>query len=134
MLRHRQRRMAPVSGRSQLFAAIFLAVLPLLVVLQGLWIARHPQTIRPRLPQIQLDRVKCDYCGGTGSVRDPEHVSRIEPCPICFGVGGHQVRKMDSKDVLCPACGGMGRVIDVTTGYARPCMRCGGRGLIRTNE
>lgn len=127
-------RISPSKSKSQVIAAILLAILPFVALLQGFWMVRNPQAMQPWIMQIPVDRVRCDYCGGTGTVRDPEDFGRVEPCPICFGVGGHQVRKMDSKDVLCPACGGMGRVIDVTTGYARPCMRCGGRGLIRTAE
>jgi DnaJ-class molecular chaperone len=99
------------------------------LIQQSQWIAQN----RPRFYRFSsVDRIECDYCGGTGVIEKQDQIREFEMCPICFGVGGHLVRYMDKQDKLCPACGGMGRLYDYDTGQARTCERCRGRGLIRT--
>lgn len=106
-------------------------MLPFLAFLQGMWLYRHQHAFKPFLLQVPVERILCDHCGGTGLVRDPDHAELTDICPVCYGVGGHYVRKLDKLDVMCPACAGMGRVIDYQSGTPRLCLRCGGRGLIR---
>ncbi len=119
------------SKQSQFVVAFVLLMLPILATMQGLWIVRNEARFRPFLLQLKVDRVLCDYCGGTGVVRQKDHPEQVDICPICFGVGGHHIRKFDKQDVLCPACTGMGRFVDPQTEQVRQCQRCGGRGVIR---
>ena len=120
-----------VFTRSQMAAAIFLALLPLVALMQGFWVARHKRPDKPFFFRFSTEKIECPYCSGSGTVRDENNPDVVVVCPICFGVGGNYVRKLDKqKELLCPACVGMGRIYDVDTGYARGCMRCAGRGLI----
>lgn len=124
----------PSRGKSQVITAFILALLPFLALLQGLWVVRHEDELRPFMLQFQIEKVDCDHCGGRGILRDDDNPMNVQLCPICQGVGSHQVRKLDRrKEALCPACAGMGRLID-RDGAARECRRCGGRGLIRIEE
>lgn len=131
---YRHRRPGVFRGRTQVIAAILLALLPVVVVMQVVWMSRNQDALRPLLLQFQVDRFTCDHCQGTGVVRDKEHPEQIHLCPICFGVGGHQVRKWGPGEAMCPACAGMGRMIDPESGEARFCRRCNGRGLIRAER
>lgn len=124
-----------VFSRAQIAAAIMLLLLPIAAVLQGTWVSRKKDVFKPLLLKHQIEKVDCPYCGGVGTQRDPDQPERIEICPICFGVGSRQVRKLAGEtEVLCPACSGMGRVYDLDSGTARQCLRCGGRGLIRASR
>lgn len=127
----RRRRFNPFKGPSQAWAVLLLASLPFLALLQGRWMERHQRDFQASFLTVPVERIVCDHCGGTGLLRDPAHPEITLACPVCYGVGGHYVRKLDKLDVLCPACAGMGRVIDLQTGTPRLCLRCGGRGLIR---
>jgi len=115
-------------------AGILLALLPVVVILQVVWMSHSQDAFRPLLLHFQVDRFPCDHCQGTGVVRDKERPDQVLLCPICFGVGGHQVRKMGKGEAMCPACAGMGRMIDPASGEARYCKRCNGRGLIRAER
>lgn len=122
-----------MSPRQQVLVAIFLALLPLGVILQGYWVAGHKGNFTPFLVKFQIEKTGCPYCEGTGMVREDGPQDDAVMCPICFGTGSHWFRKLDPEaDVLCPACGGMGRLYDPVTGQPRWCERCNGRGLIRT--
>lgn len=128
----RHRTGAGVFSRSQVVAALILLLLPLAALFQGFWVSENRDAFRPLLLKFQLEKAECPYCDGVGTRRDPENPDVVELCPICFGVGSHQLRKMSGEaEVICPACSGMGRVYDLDTGTARQCLRCGGRGLIR---
>lgn len=54
-----------------------------------------------------------------------------ETCPICFGVGGRIIKKLDEADRRCPNCNAMGRWKNPDTGHAETCPRCDGSGLIQ---
>lgn len=125
------RRLAP--SRTPLFVTLLIILLPVAILLQGMWIARNPKTFRRGLLiHLLAERVSCHHCGGIGTLREAERPDVRIMCPICFGVGCHYVRRLDKQhDMLCPVCGGAGRVLDEPTGYAQTCPRCDGRGLIR---
>jgi len=91
-------------------------------------ITRHRERFK-----IQAQKVICEHCDGRGTLRDTDNPSKLELCPLCFGLGSHLVRKVDGHDELCPRCGGMGRLVDEDTGVGRSCPRCEGRGLIVTD-
>jgi len=131
----RRRFKSAASSRSQLAAAIALALLPLAAIWQGLWVASHKEAFTPFLLKFQIERIECPFCDGTGVIRSKQDPSIVEMCPVCFGVGGHQVRKLDKeKEVLCPACAGMGWIYDEDIQSARPCRRCAGRGLVKRDS
>lgn len=133
-MRRDLRRAGARRGRQQFAAAILLALLPFVALLQGFWVVKNQDKFKPLFLQFQIEKVPCDYCGGTGTVRDPRNPDRLELCPVCFGVGANHVRRISKKDVLCPACGGLGRLADRDTGEVRECERCAGRGIIRAGE
>ena len=122
-----------VFTRSQVAAAAMLIILPLAALLQGFWVGRQKVDIKPIVFRFPAEEIECPYCGGAGTIRDPASAA-VLLCPICYGVGGKHVRKLNEEtELLCPACVGMGRVYDVDTGHARVCMRCEGRGLIEVS-
>jgi hypothetical protein len=103
-----------------------ITVLAVLVLVgQMMWLNKHDYMFKP----FSIERIRCDNCGGTGVVRDEKDDSFVILCPVCFGVGGHYVRRVDGEDRLCPACSGLGR-LDAGDG-PRTCKRCDGRGLMR---
>jgi hypothetical protein len=103
-------------------ALVAVAVL----IAQWFWVSRHQHMFQP----FKVERIQCWYCGHTGVVHEPEDNPELSTCPVCYGVGGRQVRRFDREDKLCPACEGMGRLEDAAAGW-RTCKRCDGRGLIR---
>jgi len=119
-----------LKGRAQLIAALILGSLPIIAILQGMWIVRNEDKFRPLLLQFQLEKFDCPICNGTGVLRDATQFEKVEMCPVCFGVGSRQVRRFSKQDNMCPACAGMGRVLDGPGQEARLCPRCNGRGLI----
>lgn len=118
-------------SRSTLPAAILLALLPLAALLQGLWMADHKDLFQPALLRLQISRVTCDHCHGSGGIRTADDPHRLLLCPVCFGRGSHEVRKQGEHEGLCPACSGMGRIPDESGSGARVCRRCDGRGVIQ---
>jgi len=125
----------PKRSRSHFIAAVLIAVLPLAAILQGIWISKNKEKFRPIVLRFYIDRFECSNCDGVGTLRDPDHPDKVVLCPVCFGVGGHQVRRFDpTNEVMCPACTGMGWIPDKTGFSARLCKRCGGRGLISAEQ
>ena len=111
---------------------VFIAPVGILVVLflvgQAYWLSQNGYLFAP----FALSKVDCDYCQKLGVVRDEQNPRIMKMCPVCFGVGHHQIRRFDKEDVLCSACGGMGRFDE--QGVWRSCKRCDGRGLHRIND
>jgi len=81
----------------------------------------------------QTMRLMCEDCMGAGFVRNPDNVSEMLVCSVCYGMGMHQVRKIDDLDVFCPRCRGMGRIMSEDRMHANACDLCKGRGAIRSN-
>lgn len=114
----------------QVVIFIFLGVIALL--LQSRWVAKNQDKfLGPLMAFVHVQRIQCEYCDGTGLIKIGDNPPELDICPVCFGVGGHYIRKHGDHESLCPACGGMGRIIDEETGLAHTCKRCDGRGLIR---
>ncbi len=126
-----RRGVSALKGRQQLVAAVILGCLPILALMQGMWIVRNEEKFRPLLLQFQLEKFDCPVCNGTGTLRDEQQFEKVEMCPVCFGVGSRQVRRFSKQDNMCPACAGMGWILEGAEGEARVCRRCSGRGLIR---
>jgi hypothetical protein len=125
------RRPPRLFSNAQWLAAILMILFPLAAFYQSVWLSQNKTLFTPFIMRVQSERIDCPYCGGLGTVRPSENSTNMMMCPICFGVGGHYVRRLPGRhEVLCPACGGMGRLWDPDLGYARYCRRCGGRGLI----
>lgn len=125
------RRPPKIFSSVHLLAALLMILLPVAAFYQSFWLAEHKHLFAPLLFRVQSERIDCPYCHGLGTRPVSGSTTNFVICPICFGVGGHYVRRLPNKhEVLCPACGGMGRVFDPDLGIARFCRRCGGRGLI----
>lgn len=126
------RRPPKLFSSAQLLAVLLMLMLPLAAMYQSVWLSQNKSLFTPLVLRVQSERIDCPYCGGLGAMRFPERSTNLAMCPICFGVGGHYVRRLPGRhEVLCPACGGMGRLWDPDTGRARYCRRCDGRGLIQ---
>lgn len=71
-------------------------------------------------------RPRCQFCGGTGSVKisAPGRFDRKERCSSCGGSG-----KSDGYSQSCPKCHGNGKVE-----IQRQCSRCGGKGTVATGS
>lgn len=66
----------------------------------------------------------CRACGGSGA-----EDGKLITCPSCGGGGRVQVGHGFFKQArTCPKCAGTGRI------PTRPCVTCGGRGMIRTTD
>ena len=129
------RRPPKTFSNAQILAGVLMLLLPIAAFYQSIWLSQNKNLFTPLVLRVQSERIDCPYCGGVGTLRSPPHGTNLVICPICFGVGGHYVRRLPGHhEVLCPACGGMGRIFDPDLGYARYCRRCGGRGLIRVIE
>jgi hypothetical protein len=102
--------------------AMFAVVL---LIGQMFWVMRNEHLFLP----FSIDRIRCEFCGGTGVVKQHREGGTLLLCPLCFGVGSHHIRRIDDKDSLCAACEGMGRLSE--DGMWRTCRRCDGRGLVR---
>jgi DnaJ-class molecular chaperone len=125
----------PHRNKRLIVVMVLLLSLPVVIFLQSRWISKNQQVFKKGMfLQLQIKKVECDHCGGTGLVTDAKKPGRVEICPVCFGVGSHAVRKLDPQDALCLLCGGMGRVYDEQAEIAQTCPRCDGRGLIRLQE
>ncbi len=129
------RRPPRLFNNAQILAGILMLMLPLAAIYQSFWLSDNRNLFTPLVLRVQSERIDCPYCGGLGTLRPAPGATNVMMCPICFGVGGHYVRRLPGRrEVLCPACGGMGRLWDADMGYARYCRRCGGRGLIQVLE
>jgi hypothetical protein len=115
--------------RSQPRTSSYILPIALLAVLvlfgQMIWLNQHDYMFRP----FSIEKLRCEVCGGTGVVRSEPDDTVLAICPVCFGVGGHHIRRIDKEDKLCSACTGMGRVQGEDG--ARTCRRCDGRGMVR---
>lgn len=125
------RRSPKVFSSAQILAGVLMLLLPLAAFYQSVWLSQNKSLFTPLVLRVQSERIDCWHCDGLGTIRLPQGSTNIVMCPICFGVGGHYVRRLPGRhEVLCPACGGMGRLWDPDLGGARYCRRCDGRGLI----
>jgi hypothetical protein len=134
MKRHRKLRgsLAHVEGSQKSLLIITLIIVPVAVILQGMWVSKNRELfVGSLMTHIQTERVTCEECGGTGYVRPDEAEDTLVLCPVCFGVGAHHIRKTNKGEALCPACVGMGRIREGDTAEARWCRRCAGRGVIQ---
>lgn len=114
---------------------IFILIAIVALVLQSRWVAKNQEKFLGSLMVfMHVERIPCEHCDKTGLVQIKSDPPQMDICPVCFGLGGHNVRKYDDRENLCPACAGMGRIFDEETGTARTCRRCDGRGLIRTES
>lgn len=120
----------PDSRRSMVILGV-VAICGLTLVGQVFWVAKNQFRFAP----FAIERIRCEECAGVGMISRPDSagVKRLHLCPACFGLGSHQIRRVDEDDVLCPACVGFGRVQDAAGGW-RWCKRCGGRGLVRRED
>lgn len=124
------RRLAPLyrpkirKSNPYLFPVLLLSVG--VIVAQMFWLQGNQHLFRP----FSIERIKCEHCGGVGVVRDLADGSVLVLCPVCYGVGHHNIRRVDQEDRMCPACSGMGRIEEEDRSW-RLCRRCEGRGLIR---
>lgn len=125
-----KRRSAAQTSRAQSrYTLVVILVGGGVLVGQMFWVQKNQYRFAP----FSIERIQCEECGTTGMVPSEKGPnSPLQMCPVCFGVGSHQVRRIDDRDVLCPACEGMGRVWDGVT--SRTCRRCDGRGLIRKDR
>lgn len=114
-------------SRRSLYILGVVAICGLTLIGQMFWVARNQFRFSP----FAIERIRCDACKGTGLISSADElgVNRLRMCEACFGLGGHQIRRVDEHDMLCPACTGFGRVED--EGGWRWCRRCNGRGLMR---
>ena len=99
------------------------------LIAQMFWTQENQYLFQP----FSIQRFECDLCDQRGVVEN-EVDHRLMLCPVCFGVGGKNVRRIDEGDKRCIACDGMGRILDPTPEdplHARTCTRCDGRGLVR---
>lgn len=115
-------------GRGNNFMLPVASLALLFLAGQAYWLSHNTHMFAP----FAMTRIDCDTCGKTGVVRDPDNAQIMKMCPVCFGVGYHNIRRFDEEDAVCAACGGMGRT-DIG-GAWRTCERCEGRGLYRLNE
>lgn len=119
----------PDSRRSMVILGV-VAVCGLTLIGQVFWLAKNQYRFAP----FAIERIRCETCAGVGMVSrvDADGVTRLHLCPACYGLGSHQIRRVDDNDQLCPACVGFGRVEE--NGQWRWCRRCDGRGLIRRDD
>ncbi len=116
--------------RTALYATIIILMMPAILLMQSTWISSHKDLFKQTLHlRLHTQYIPCDHCGGSGTVPVRGHPDQREKCPLCFGIGGHDIRKFGTNEVLCTACGGLGRVMDEKSGYCQTCPRCDGRGL-----
>jgi hypothetical protein len=125
----RRRRKEQTKPWRTAYGAAVLAACGAVLIGQMFWVSKNQHRFLP----FAIERIKCDECKGNGlmSTVDSEGFKRLRLCDACFGLGVHQIRRVDSHDVLCPACVGFGRVEDEEGAGWRWCRRCQGRGLIR---
>lgn len=106
----------------------------IVVLMQGRWVSKNSEIYLAK----PFDRfrsgpngsilVPCSHCNFHGRVLvDEEEVT----CPICFGVGGHYVKRKDTGEQYCMLCDGMGRILDGAGVKSQSCPVCNGRGVKR---
>lgn len=106
----------------------------LVVIMQGKWVAKHSDIYLAK-PSDKFQNgpngsilVQCSHCNFHGRILVDE---REVMCPICFGVGGHYVKRKDTGELYCMLCDGMGRILDGVGVRSQSCPVCEGRGVKR---
>ncbi|NIP93901.1 MAG: hypothetical protein GWO24_10795 [Akkermansiaceae bacterium] len=120
---------------------ILVLAASIVVLLQVQWMNKNKDRFNKgaslqaftRIIQSQTIRIYCDYCSGSGIVRDPADPETIDICPLCFGPGLHFVRQMNYGDLLCPDCSGMGRLAGRAYNEGSMCLKCDGRGVVQVD-
>jgi len=123
-------------GRSLFIGCVILGSVVILV-LQVRWMNQRkvsvgestPVVMYSRIIDLETQRIFCSHCAGSGFVRNPLNLQDMSVCPVCFGLGMHQVRPLEQRDVMCADCRGMGRIPGEDPRQATTCASCGGRGL-----
>ncbi len=99
-------------------------------------------TVAPAETQVQVVKIQCPECSGTGVVMQSSSLreggsERPRPCPICGGKGFRTLRIPPGYEI-CSECSGFG----ATAGGGRSdtssfilkkdmCPRCAGRGIVK---
>ncbi len=106
----------------------------MVVMMQGRWVSQNQDVFRfdpskkfmtgPNGSKLVI----CSHCSFHGRVEvDGEEYM----CPICFGVGGNYIKRVDTGEHGCLYCDGMGHILDGKGIKSQVCPVCMGRGAKR---
>ncbi|MBU0677561.1 MAG: hypothetical protein KJ626_05535 [Verrucomicrobia bacterium] len=120
------------------YIPVIVAVSVIALFLQIMWVEKNKDKFIDQSVVMMLKRafrsqvfsIACPNCGGDGLVADESGNENAAMCPVCFGLGAHDVRIVENADVVCTQCGGLGRIADPDMHHAHACSNCGGRGVI----
>lgn len=104
-----------------------------IVIWQAHWASQNREIYLRRESRVRVGPnaslfQECPVCNTQGRILVHE---KERMCPVCFGIGGHFVKRFDTGEAVCAFCSGQGRTFNTRTAEGEACPICDGRGATR---